>query len=233
MFDLQTCRVRCARGAVSRRPVPLDGGEPDEITHPACRVRTRRARRPGRKRGRRCAIATRCSVSDASLPGPVTAGAGARGRPDVAHVPRRQARRDDSGRTPRRLAVRRGRQPARIGPERRRLHALREQPRRLGRHVRRLPARRHRHPARRPDHLRGRRSARPQQRQRGHDLPPQHRARSHPRPGTGAADRRATAEEVPARVSTGTSGPVCAWPATTAGAGPTNRSARRPTSSRR
>ena len=82
-------------------------------------------------------------------------------------------------------------------------------------------------PLRHPDDLRRRRRARAQQRRRRDDLPAQHRPRRDPRPGAGAADRPGRRpRRSPAPASTGTSRRACAWPATTAGAAPTSRSAR-------
>ena len=80
-----------------------------------------------------------------------------------------------------------------------------------------------------PADLRRRHRARRRQHARRHGLPAQHRPRRHPRPGAGAQRRAHRRRRRPGRAGrSGPSRPASAWPATTAGAAPTSRSARRP-----
>ena len=84
-------------------------------------------------------------------------------------------------------------------------------------------------PARHPAAVRRRLGARPREPARRHRLPAQHRPRRHPRPAAARADRPHHRQgDAGLRPATGRSRRASAWPATTAGAGPTRASASHP-----
>ena len=166
----------------------------------------------------------------AALPGSVPVDLSAGQRPPRSDDTGGEDRPDDPGRTRRR---RRRHHPdhderPRQRPLRWRLRAVAQHGRGLGRHGRPLPAGGARHPARDPAPLRRRLRARSRQPAGRHGLPAQHRPGCDPGPQARREDRRTSSPRRPA--PPGRSGPsrrASAWPATTAGVGPTRASARR------